>query len=275
MNAVAKTWIMLTVLASLALVTTHARAAEPDVETIVENTNRVAYYQGRDGRALVKMAITDSQGRTRTREFIILRRDDQPPDKKDDTTCGEQKFYIYFRRPADLNKMVFMVHKHLDRDDDRWLYLPALDLVKPIAAGDKRTSFVGSHFLYEDVSGRRITDDTHELVETTENYYVLKNTPKKADTVEFAHFTMWVHRKTFVPVRTVYYDKKGETYRTYEALKVETIDGYPTVTKSRMTDNVMGGHTVLEYQDVTYNIGLPEGIFAERYLRSAPRKYLK
>ncbi len=275
MNAVAKTWIMLTVLAALALVATHARAAEPDVKTIVENTNRVAYYQGRDGRALVKMTITDSQGRTRTREFIILRRDDQPPDEKDDTTCGEQKFYIYFRRPADLNKMVFMVHKHLDRDDDRWLYLPALDLVKPIAAGDKRTSFVGSHFLYEDVSGRRITDDTHELVETTENYYVLKNTPKKADTVEFAHFTMWVHRKTFVPVRTVYYDKKGEMYRTYEALKVETIDGYPTVTKSRMTDNVMGGHTVLEYQDVTYNIGLPEGIFAERYLRSAPRKYLK
>lgn len=275
MNAVAKTGIMLTVLAALALVTIHARAAEPDVETIVENTNRVAYYQGRDGRALVKMTITDSQGRTRTREFIILRRDDQPPDEKDDTTCGEQKFYIYFRRPADLNKMVFMVHKHLDRNDDRWLYLPALDLVKPIAAGDKRTSFVGSHFLYEDVSGRRITDDTHELVETTENYYVLKNTPKKADTVEFAHFTMWVHRKTFVPVRTVYYDKKGETYRTYEALKVETIDGYPTVTKSRMTDNVMGGHTVLEYQDVTYNIGLPEGIFAERYLRSAPRKYLK
>ena len=275
MNAVAKTGIMLTVLAALALVTTHARAAEPEVETLVENTNRVAYYQGRAGRALVKMAITDSQGRTRTREFIILRRDDQPPDEKDDTMCGEQKFYIYFRRPADLNKMVFMVHKHLDRNDDRWLYLPALDLVKPIAAGDKRTSFVGSHFLYEDVSGRRITDDTHELVETTENYYVLKNTPKKADTVEFAHFTMWVHRKTFVPVRTVYYDKKGETYRTYEALKVETIDGYPTVTKSRMTDNVMGGHTVLEYQDVTYNIGLPEGIFAERYLRSAPRKYLK
>ncbi len=39
--------------------------------------------------------------------------------------------------------------------------LPDLDLVKRIAAGDKRTSFVGSHFLYEDISGRAVQEDKH------------------------------------------------------------------------------------------------------------------
>ncbi len=29
--------------------------------------------------------------------------------------------------------MTLLVWKHQDRDDDRWLYLPALDLVKRIA----------------------------------------------------------------------------------------------------------------------------------------------
>ena len=72
-----------------------------------------------------------------------------------------------------------MVWKHLDKDDDRWLYLPALDVQKRIAATDKRTSFVGSHFFYEDVSGRRLSDDRHELVEVTDTYYVMKNTPKE------------------------------------------------------------------------------------------------
>jgi hypothetical protein len=252
--------------------------AAPSVDEIVRKTNRVSYYQGKDGRARVSMTIVDDQGRTRGREFTILRRDEPAPDDgsgEPDTFTGEQKFYVYFDRPADVNKMAFLVWKHLDRDDDRWLYLPALDLVKRIAAGDKRTSFVGSHFYYEDVSGRNINDDVHELVETTDNYYVLKNTPKNPGSVEFSHFTMWIHKTTFVVVKTEYHDKQGKKYRMYEAKGVETIEGYPTVTKSRMTDLRSGGYTDLAYSDVKYDLGIPEDIFTERYLRRAPRSYLK
>jgi len=155
------------------------------------------------------------------------------------------------------------------------LVLPALDLVKRIAASDKRTSFVGSHFFYEDVSGRSTALDTHELVETTANYYVLKNAPKDKTGVEFAYYIMWIHRTTFIPVKIEYYDDRGRAYRTYQALKVETIQGRPTVTKAKTADAHIGGETVFEYTDVRYDIGLPKSIFAERYLRQPPRKYLK
>ncbi len=251
--------------------------AKISVETIINTANRVAYYQASDGRARVSMTITDSQGRKRSREFIILRWDKPGPGKaeKAEEFCGDQKFYIYFRRPADVNKMVFIVWKHVHKDDDRWLYLPALDLVKRIASTEKRTSFVGSDFFYEDVSGRNIDEDTHELLETTDKFYVLKNTPKKPESVEFSHFKMWVHRKTFMTVKVVFYDKKGEKYRIYEALEVKTIQEYPTVVKSRMKDLRTKGETVVEYSDVKYDIGLPENIFTERYLRRAPRKYLR
>jgi len=250
-------------------------AADLKVADIVHRTNYAAYYKGADGRAQVAMTITDAQGRTRSREFAILRRDDQPEGAEDESFTGEQKFYVYFHRPADVNKMVFMVHKHLDRDDDRWLYLPALDLVKRIAAGDKRTSFVGSHFFYEDVSGRSPALDEHELIETTDTYYVLNNTPKDKTAVEFASYKMWVHKKTFIPVKIQYVDKQGEAYRTYTALKVDTIQGFPTVTQAKMEDTRIGGHTVLAYSDVAYNVGVPADIFTERYLRQPPRKYLK
>lgn len=257
-----------------------AEKAQPEstltVDQIVQNTNRASYYQGRDGSARVSMVIKDSQGRERNRRFIILRRDREiPEDDTSDKNTGEQKFYLYFRRPADVNKMVFMVWKHIDQGDDRWLYLPALDLVKRIAAGDERTSFVGSDFFYEDVSGRSINDDVHELVETTDNYYVLKNTPKKKESVEFSYFKMWIHKQTFIPIKTEYYDKQGRKYRVYEALKVEKIDGYNTVTKSRMKNLNTKGETVLTYQSVKYNIGLPENIFTERFLRNPPKKYLR
>ena len=251
----------------------------PTVDEIVNKTNHVAYYQGQDGRATVTMTITDARGGKRTREFIILRRDDRPENLPEgrEGPDADQRFYVHFEKPADLNRMVFMVWKHVaaDKDDDRWLYQPALDNVKRIAASDKRTSFVGSHFFYEDVSGRNTADDTHELVKTTDTYYVLKNTPKDPKTVEFGHFEMWIHRATFIPVQTLYYDKQGRKVRTYAVEKVDKIQGHYTVTKARMTDLTDGSNTLIEYRDVKYDIGLPEDIFTERYLRSAPGKYLK
>jgi outer membrane lipoprotein-sorting protein len=247
----------------------------PGVDEIVAKANRAAYYQGKDGRAQVSMTITDRQGRTREREFIILRSDVEPADATGEAPDGAQKFYVYFTKPADVNKQAFLVWKHVGKDDDRWLYLPALNLVKRIAASDERTSFVGSNFFYEDVSGRGLEEDTHELIETTANYYVVKNKPVKPEAVEFSEYTVYIHKATFLPVKIEYLDKNGEKYRVYEALAVETVDGFPTVTKSRMQDLKGGGETTLSYSSVKYNVGLPDDIFTERYLQNAPRQYLR
>ncbi|MBI1387024.1 MAG: outer membrane lipoprotein-sorting protein [bacterium] len=240
----------------------------PSADEIVAKANHAAYYQGKSGRADVKMTITDSQNRTREREFTILRKN---MDEKDQ----EQRFFVYFNSPADVRKMVFMVWKHIGQDDDRWLYLPDLDLVKRIAASDKRTSFVGSTFFYEDVSGRNPALDTHELVETTDVYYVLKSTPKDAKGVEFAYYKTWIHKETFIPVQTMYYDESGKEYRKYTALAVEPVDGIQTVVKGQMEDLRSGTTTVNEYANVKYNLDFPDDIFSERYLRKPPREYLR
>jgi outer membrane lipoprotein-sorting protein len=167
-----------------------------------------------------------------------------------------------------------MVWKHLDKDDDRWLYLPALDVQKRIAATDKRTSFVGSHFFYEDVSGRRLNDDHHELVEITDTYYVMKNTPKDPGLVEFDSYTMWIHRATFIPVE-VKFEKDGEVYRVAKTLGVKELQGYMTVIKSKMTDLRTGGSTTMQYSSVEYDVGLSDDVFTERYLRTPPTEHLK
>lgn len=202
--------ILLTFLAGLVPATVPALAEMLDADAIVNKANLAAYYAGNDGRAKVTMTITDKQGRERKREFVILRKDKQDG--------GEQSFFVYFKKPSDVRKMVFMVHKHVDRDDDRWLYLPALDLVKRIAASDKRTSFVGSNYLYEDVSGRSINADSHELVETTDQFFIIKNTPKDQENVEFSSYTAWIDKNNFLPMKTVYLDKNNKEYRIVEAM---------------------------------------------------------
>lgn len=243
--------------------------AEPlsNADDIVGRADRAAYYAGEDGRSEVRMIISDAQGRQQRRQFTVLRRDV--------TDGGDQQFLVVFSQPSDVRNTVFLVDKHMDRDDDRWLYLPGLDLVKRISAGDKRTSFVGAHYFYEDVSGRRPSDDIHKLVETTADYYILRHVPRDPSSVEFSSFVTWIDRETFLPMKIEYTNPAGDLYRRVEVLKSEEIDGHPTVTMSRVSDLLTGGNTDMQFRHIKHDIGLPESVFTERSLRNPPRDWLK
>lgn len=237
-------------------------------DDIVEKANQAAYYTGKDGRSDVKMEIVDSQGGTRERRFSIIRL----------TTEGaDQKFYVYFKEPSDVRKMAFLVWKNTaeGKDDDRWMYLPALNLVRRIAPGDKRTSFVGSDFFYEDVSGRSLKADRHELVSEDENSWLVKNTPVNPGEVEFAWYNVRIGKKNFLPIKAEYYDKNEKLYRQVEALEVKEISGHPTVLRSKASDLLAGSHTVNTFENVEYDIGLKDNIFTERFLRRPPREVTK
>lgn len=238
-------------------------SAAPTADEIVAKANLAAYYAGKDGRADVTMTITAPNGQTRSREFTILRLTDKGED---------QKFYVYFKAPADVRKMAFLVWKNVGRNDDRWLWLPALNLKKRIAPGDKRTSFVGSDFFYEDVSGRGIEEDNHQLLEETAEAYVLRSEPKDPDSVEFSWYQVWIDKQSYLPLKAVYYDRQNKAYRQVEALKIETIDGHPTVLEAKASDLRAGTSTINSFSKVKYDTGLNARIFTERFLRRPPRE---
>ena len=238
-----------------------------DADEIVSRANEAAYYAGKDGRSEVRMIIRDSQGREQRRQFTVLRRNVE--------TGGDQDFLVVFSQPSDVRGTVFLVKKHIGRDDDRWLYLPGLDLVKRISAGDKRTSFVGAHYFYEDVSGRDPNEDSHLLKDTTEDSYVLKHVPKDSSQVEFSSYETWIDKTTFLPVKIEYSNSAGQVYRRVEVLEVEEVDGYPTVTRSRVSDLDAEGQTDMQFRYIAYDVGIPADVFGERSLRRPPSEWLK
>ena len=252
-----------------AIVLSHSAQAEPlhNADELVARANLAAYYAGTDGRSEVRMIISDAQGREQRRQFTVLRRD------VDD--AGDQSFLVVFSQPSDVRDTVFLVDKHVDREDDRWLYLPGLDLVKRISAGDKRTSFVGAHYFYEDVSGRRPSEDTHEFVEATADAYVLKHLPVTPQSVEFASYLTWIDRNSFLPMKIEYTNAAGAVYRRVEVMEVAIIDGHPTVTASRVSDLLSGGKTDMQFRYIAYDVGIPPDVFSERSLRAPPREWLQ
>ncbi|KXJ51087.1 outer membrane lipoprotein-sorting protein [Neptuniibacter pectenicola] len=257
---------LLIVMAVSALNTVYATELT-DANAIVSKANLVAYYAGNDGRSEARMLITDAQGREQKRQFTILRRDREEG--------GEQDFLVVFSRPSDVRNTVFLVAKKPGGDDDRWLYLPGLDLVKRISAGDKRTSFVGSHYFYEDVSGRSITEDSHQLLETSDKYYVIENKPLDPNSAEFSRYIAWINKASFLPEKIEYQDENDKVYRRVEVLASEVIQGHETVTKSQVSDLRSGGTTTLEFRFQHYDLGMDQAVFSERSLRKPPREWLQ
>lgn len=254
-------------IALLALLITGSSFAEDlTADQIINKANLVAYYAGKDGRSDVKMTITDSAGKTRTRKFTVLRMNIK--------VGGDQKFYVYFKEPGDVRKMAFMVWKNSKKggNDDRWLYLPANNLIRRIAPGDKRSSFVGSDFVYEDVSGRSPTADKHELIETDKTFYKIKSTPFDSNEVEFSYYNILIDKISFLPMKAEYFDKNGKKYRIVEATKIATVQNHPTVLESKITDLNSGSQTINVFSKVKYDIKLKERIFSERFLRRPPRE---
>jgi len=248
--------------------TGNAWAEELNVGQIVAKANNRSYYQGKDGRAKANMMVTDAQGRSRQRQLTIL--------KLNIKEGSDQRYYVYFHKPNDVKGMSYIVWKHSGKDDDRWLYLPAMDLVRRIAASDKRSSFAGTTFLYEDISGRSIDLDAHELLAGSDPaFYTIKNTPKDAGVVEFSYYTVSIDKNNFVPMKAEYFDKSGKLYRSIEALEVKEIQGYPTVTKMKATDLNANSSTITEFGDIQYDLGLSNDIFTERFLRTPPQQWLK
>ena len=260
--------VVLTLLLSFVVVNANTiNAAELSVDEIIAKAYTAAYYGGDDGRSVVDMTIVDSQGRKRKRKLVMLRKD-----IKDN---GQQKYYAYFQAPSDVREMVYVVHKNPGDNDNRWLYLPSMDLVRRIAASDKRSSFVGSHFTYEDISGRGLKQDNHELIKETDEHYVVRHTPKDKDKVEFAYYKMWIDKENFIPVESKYYDQQGEAYRAITAEEVKKIEGYPTITVMKAKNLETGGYTINRFSQNEYDLGIPDRIFTERYLRRPARRWLR
>ena len=247
----------------------HAQALP--AEEIVARTQQVLFYPGNDMKARLRMRLVSKEGSERLRELTMLR--------KNLPEGGQQRYFIYFHSPGDVRGMTFMVWKHPPRDAERWLFLPALNLVRRIAANDKRSSFVGSDFSYEDVSGREVGEDTHTLLrEETLNgrpVFVIRSVPKDERSVDFSYRLAWIDKENFVLWREEYYDKRNELYKVFTADEVKQIQGLWTTVRRTMKNVQNGHHTEVTFLEVSYNVGLEDSLFSERYLRNPPGRWIR
>ena len=261
-------WLMAVSAALLALPSAPAQAALT-AEQIIGRSQGAFLYSGDDAQIRITMKLINPEGKVRLRELTLLRRDM--------TEGGEQKYFLYFHSPADVRRTAFLVWKYPAKDDDRWLFIPALNLVRRIAAKDSQSSFVGSDFTHEDISGRDVEADLHSLQGDQtlggKACYVVESTPKTE--AGYSRKLSWIDKATFLPLREEHYDLRDELYKVFTADEVKKMGEFWTVTKRTMK-NVKSGHrTEVTFTQVRYDVGLTDDTFTERYLRNPPARWIR
>lgn len=266
-----RAYLFISLLLSLTSLSFAFALSSPLPDEIARRSQIALFYPGKDMKARIYMRLLSRDGKERIREMTMLRKNLQEG--------GEQRYYIYFYQPADVRDTTFMVYKYPKKDDDRWLFIPALNLVKRIAAADKNSSFVGSDFSYEDISGRDIEDDSFELIKEEPlgevDTYVLKAVPKDPRSANYSFKISWIDKKSLLPIKEEYYDKRGALYKLFTADDIKEVRGIPTIIKRTMKNLQTGQGTEVVLREIEYNVDLEDEIFTERFLKKPPGKWIK
>ena len=179
---------------------------------------------------------------------------------------------LVFHRPASVQGTRFLVKERGDRDDDQWIYLPALKRVRRIAASEEDSSFMGTDFTYGDMTSREVDEDTHTLLREESfggrECYVIRSVPRDPGDSQYSRRVQWVAKDIWVPLKGELYDKQEKHLKTMTVEDLQKVQGYWTTMKTRM-ENVQTGHaTEITVDKIRYDEDLEDSLFTTRFLET-------
>ncbi|MDB2426212.1 outer membrane lipoprotein-sorting protein, partial [bacterium] len=135
---------------------------------------------------------------------------------------------VTFLWPADVKGTKMLTWTHKAKEDDQWLYLPALKRVKRINSRSKTGSFMGSEFSYEDIGGQEAEKFDYKFIKDDalekRKVWVLERVAKDKKS-GYSKQVVWMDQEYNSPLKIEYYDRKSEL------LKVSILSGHTKINK--------------------------------------------
>ncbi len=246
-------------LAALGLLFPSAAFAEPSGLEIM--TKVYERPTGTDQEADLTMSLIDRSGSERVRKIHQLLRDFGAVEKK----------IMFFQTPADVRNTSFMNWSYDDgRDDDQWIYLPALKKVKRISSDSKSDYFMGSDFTYDDLGDRHPNKDKHRVLreETLEGEtcYVVESTPKNSDYM-YSRTVTWVIKDKWIGLKREFYDEDGDSLKTLSVKSFKKIGVFWIIVHSEMHNTQKDHRTIMKLENVLIDKGVDKSQFTERMMK--------
>jgi hypothetical protein len=237
-----------------------------EAKQIIEKFYTTIKVSGVEG--ISTLTIIDNKNRERVRKISQAR--------KLYDNGNTEKSITRFLEPADVKGTGLLTFSYEDKDDDIWLYLPALRKTRRIVSSEKASSFMGSEFSYADIIAPDIDDFGYKLI-GTENVdgtecWKIEMTPNTADIVDengFSKKMVFIAKKDNVIRKAVYYDLDGEFYKTLTVRAIKELDEKNhryTMTNMEMINEQNGRSSSFVFDEVMFSPDVKDEYFTTSYL---------
>jgi len=257
--------ILLALTLGVTLLTTNLFADDPKARAIMEKVD--ARDDGKTLEQDMLMVLIDKNGNTRDRDIKSYGKD-----------FGEDEYRImFFKSPADVKNTAFLTYDYDDssRDDDQWLYLPALKKVKRIPTSDKSSSFMGSDFSYFDMTDRDLEDYDFKLLKETKvrgnKAWMIQAIPRTDEVVKESGYTKsiaLVRQDNYVVVRSIGFMKNNRK-KYLDVKKLHKQSGVWLIDEMTMTTKKGKStlhKTLLRFSNIKLNRTIDDNMFTTRRL---------
>lgn len=175
--------------------------------------------------------------------------------------AGGDKLMVVFQSPKAIRGTALLSHGQLAREDDQWLYLPALKRVKKIASRNRSGPFLGSEFSYEDLSTQEVSKYSYRYLREEEcgasRCFVVERTPGPTLYSGYLRQVYWLDTDHYRTLKVDYYNRGDRLTKTLTASEFQRFDnGIWKATRMNMVNHVSGKSTELRWRDFEFNVGL-------------------
>ena len=261
--------ILMMLSSTLLLQVVPAFAADPAGLEIMQRVD--ARDDGDDLIQKMQQRLVDRRGSVREREMVSFRKD----------YGKDSKSITYFLAPSNVRDTALLTWDYdgIEKDDDQWLYLPALKKVRRISSSDRGDYFMGTDFTFEDIKQTPELEDYNWTLSGSgsvdgQDVWIVEGEPKTDDlkkNLGYSKTRYYVRKDINMYIRVDFWDRKEQELKQLVSEEIRQIDGIWTAMRGTMTNKQSGHRTELSFSEHRYNSGLSDSFFSERMLKRGYR----
>ena len=217
---------------------------------------------------------------------LIMEMIDRRGKKRVRETRGFRKYYgdekrtvIFYLKPRSVKKTAFLTYDYSqsEKDDDQWLYLPAMRKVRRISASDRGDYFLGTDFTYEDIKKESkvgITDYTWKTIGEDEidghHTYIVEAIPvneKVAEELGYSKVQHWVDSEIWMIRQSRRWDVRGNELKTIFTRDIRLVQNIWSAYTIEVSNHKTGHSTRFLFSDFDYSSGVKDQVFTQRALQ--------
>jgi hypothetical protein len=241
--------------------------AQEDAKQIMQKSDDARTLDGSE--AISTLTINDGKGNQRVRKFSMA--------SKREPSKGLEKSIMRFLEPADVKGTGILTFDYASKDDDMWLYMPALRKVRRIVSSEKTKSFMGSEFTNADITKPNIEEYTYKVIgnETIDNtecwkIEILPATKEIANAYGYSKKIAWIGKSDYVARKNEFYDLDGKLLKVIVLKDIKLLDEknkkYQTL--DVFIENKQNGRSSkFIIEKVVFNPNVKEEYFTTDYLQ--------